>query len=884
MVTKDWEKALATIEEKPEEGHQWQYGIELDRIETLDSAIMWKRLPIHSACVLHAPIGLIEALLWAYPKGIRVKDPFTGSLPLHLACRHSAPPELVKTIIMAYPTGSRIADMVGRLPLHMACLSGASRLTFIYLLKAYPHAVLIKDDRRRTPLQYANQNPTLKSETVELLQLVHHFLEKQPAVEDDYTFEGFSTPRSVCADDSSAVSGFYEDSFSVASRHSPNTDKGVEGSPSSRSRPLLEGTNEDRLAEEFSQILEDDEEEDDIAGRVTPKFGVSRAKREQEDAPEFSPMLEEDEVDDRVTPKNEEPQAKNAQEQPGEDVSTIVGSSTSTEFSKSSVKADGATVTLAKLVFLGNKREKEQSLAGYSIKAGVLTKELSRILEEDGSAADEDASPEKSTESNGPTIMNENEGNRSRSVSDAEEPTEEKSPGGITETSESSVKEESPLDRLSKLGVLMAKNEDGQTLASSIICLDGNRQSSSDGYDQSNSTESLDSSNTELVEVEATETSNLNDKPMPDEPSVETREILASKEKASSEGDTEVIEDIEAQRQPVAAAEVELNEYAKDDHKDDESNCQDGPIASKDATELDGLEETSLENKDDLSDIQATSSKEKDGSTAAKDEEHRDNSTEAVLQECHDEQPAKEDETNDFATDHHLSTKEDDKPSMMGFAPVDVAAGCSPLTIPVSETLSRNTVTDVSVIYGRHTEKAKAAAVEQAGSLDSDSVPYEPLVDEMGTMETAETLVDHEGPGVTKDEPQVLTSPDHLTSIEIETVSSTDGTVLASNCVQNDQKRTVPMGTSEIIDVVSPNDAKADEPHKAPSEDSTKFQFDNKSDASPTGESIDAESSANIKSESPEPDVIQERDDQNKTNTPKQEERLDHSCVQEAHV
>lgn len=91
---------------------------------------------------------VIDALIWAYPKGICTKDPFSGSLPLHLACRHSAPPELVKCVVMAYPTASRIEDMVGRLPLHMACLSGASRLTFIYLLKAFPHAVILKDDRR----------------------------------------------------------------------------------------------------------------------------------------------------------------------------------------------------------------------------------------------------------------------------------------------------------------------------------------------------------------------------------------------------------------------------------------------------------------------------------------------------------------------------------------------------------------------------------------------------------------------------------------------------------------------------------------------------------------------------------------------------------------
>lgn len=210
------------IEEHSIQGSEWQYGIELDHIESHGNPQLWKRLPIHSACVLGAPIGVVEALHLAYPMGVVTKEPFTGALPLHLACCHSAPPALVKGLLMAYPIGARVADGLGRLALHQACLSGAPRLTFTYLLKAYPHAVLLKDDKGRTPPQYAKTNPIVKRATVELLELVHYFLEKSPTIEDDYKFIGFQSPRQI--QQGSVVSGFFEEDESVMGTTQPRAD------------------------------------------------------------------------------------------------------------------------------------------------------------------------------------------------------------------------------------------------------------------------------------------------------------------------------------------------------------------------------------------------------------------------------------------------------------------------------------------------------------------------------------------------------------------------------------------------------------------------------------------------------------------------------------
>lgn len=223
MVANEWQAALDMIEEHPEQSSEWQYGIELAPHETGDSPQLWKRLPIHSACVLRAPVGVVEALHLAYPIGVLMKDPITGALPLHLACRHSAPPDLVKGLVMVHPAGARVADDVGQLPLHQACLFGGSRLAFTYLLQAFPHAVLFKDDKSKTPVQYAKANPTLRKETVELLEMVHYILEKQSAFEGGCNFKGCLAHRQIqrVEGKGSIVSGFFEEEESVMGRSQP---------------------------------------------------------------------------------------------------------------------------------------------------------------------------------------------------------------------------------------------------------------------------------------------------------------------------------------------------------------------------------------------------------------------------------------------------------------------------------------------------------------------------------------------------------------------------------------------------------------------------------------------------------------------------------------
>lgn len=863
MVTKDWESALATIEERPKEARNWQYGIELDRIETSDSAIMWKRLPIHSACVLRAPIGLIEALLWAYPKGIQVKDPFTGSLPLHMACRHSAPPELVKIIVMAYPVGARITDAVGRLPLHTACLSGASRLTFIYLLKAYPHAVLIKDDQRRTPLKYAKRNPTLKPETVELLELVHHFLEKQPAVEDDYIFEGFSGPHSVHgSDDGSTVSSFYQESFSVGRRSSPYAEGSKGDSPSSGSRLLQEDTNVDKLADEFSQILEDDTKapdgEDDISGRITPKFGVSRLKKEKEQAhldrvqsedvatEELLPIKEdENSFEPEVTVEAEGAAAtlsklvslhdtddnneQNAED--SEEETSLITVDVKSETSGPVEAEKGAAITLAKLVFLTNKRETEQAITTSSVKTGALSKELSQILEEDSSAAEEESHTEDDTsvgeavETNESLVAKKRMADRGKVVVDSETSSAEVS---LVPT-EPPAKVESPLVRLSKL--LTARNDDDKGPASSVTCLGGD-QYGSDSHEQSSSTDSVENTAEASDEVEKRKP-NVKETIFDESP--RSIQDFTQEFSSSDEGN----EDIEHTRTVVVdpteqdenesfvggsqevTIEKDNNEVADipsdvcgGDTDNTESEGFKAPLSAEvpaqhaDETVVDADSDESKAPPSDENVTDGAVGEESRPSSEVQDDDRKEDYVKDIPPSAKE---STNDTDNDSAHGSIPSPKDGAPPQPMVFDPADVAAGCSPLTLPTIESLKRDHSEVTVVTNNRSTAVVKRAGTAQYVALEDEaSVPYEPLLDETDNAKAAETIPSYGG--IQKNETASALNVQATTEARIVPKEPPDGAVNAASASKESSDEPITKDSIDSIDVGSTTGIPSDSP------------------------------------------------------------------------
>mmetsp|Transcript_11311 Transcript_11311/g.15853 ORF Transcript_11311/g.15853 Transcript_11311/m.15853 type:complete len:538 (+) Transcript_11311:2-1615(+) len=100
-------------------------------------------------------VAVINALLDAYPKGIRV-DSEGGRLPLHTACAGRATPRVITTLITAYSAAARHRNKDGFLPLHLVAHWGISHPSVVILiLKAYPDATLGRNRWERTPLEEA---------------------------------------------------------------------------------------------------------------------------------------------------------------------------------------------------------------------------------------------------------------------------------------------------------------------------------------------------------------------------------------------------------------------------------------------------------------------------------------------------------------------------------------------------------------------------------------------------------------------------------------------------------------------------------------------------------------------------------------------------------
>ena len=64
--------------------------------------VLWRFLPIHSACALNPPASFVRALLQCHPRGTRTLDD-QGMLPLHYACGARCTREVLYLLLMSFP-------------------------------------------------------------------------------------------------------------------------------------------------------------------------------------------------------------------------------------------------------------------------------------------------------------------------------------------------------------------------------------------------------------------------------------------------------------------------------------------------------------------------------------------------------------------------------------------------------------------------------------------------------------------------------------------------------------------------------------------------------------------------------------------------------------
>jgi len=144
IVKRDWEAAIKRCKKAPEEASIW--------IVTKGLKGNLRFLPLHKACVLRAPLDLIENLIQAYPEGVSCED-HDGWIPIHCAS-YTGASEIIEALLKVYSSGAQNKDDKGLLPLHYACMKGVDPKIIELLILSYPAAVTIKDNAGRLPIYY----------------------------------------------------------------------------------------------------------------------------------------------------------------------------------------------------------------------------------------------------------------------------------------------------------------------------------------------------------------------------------------------------------------------------------------------------------------------------------------------------------------------------------------------------------------------------------------------------------------------------------------------------------------------------------------------------------------------------------------------------------
>lgn len=190
----DWEIAVKALENRPREARTWVVRHYEDSED-----IMWRFLPLHSACARQPPADVISTLLTAYPEAARCVDD-QGMYPLHYACGNQASREVIRLLLVANPQAARIADPRGMLPLHYLACWGPSSVSIIdMVLVANRDVKNATDSDGNTALDLAKEGEYAEKKAV--VDALERWFE-----EPKKTLETSNPPPALTAIDSSSMS------------------------------------------------------------------------------------------------------------------------------------------------------------------------------------------------------------------------------------------------------------------------------------------------------------------------------------------------------------------------------------------------------------------------------------------------------------------------------------------------------------------------------------------------------------------------------------------------------------------------------------------------------------------------------------------------------
>lgn len=166
ITDQSWDDAIAICKRDPIQAATWVVRHYDEEEEAEEQEIMWRFLPIHSACARHPPTSVVDALIKAYPDGPRCIDD-QGMYALHYACGNQASQDVIRSLLVSCPEATRIRDPRSMLPIHyLACWGPSSVSVVDMILVAHRDVIHSRDEEGKTPLDLAEESEYSEREDV----------------------------------------------------------------------------------------------------------------------------------------------------------------------------------------------------------------------------------------------------------------------------------------------------------------------------------------------------------------------------------------------------------------------------------------------------------------------------------------------------------------------------------------------------------------------------------------------------------------------------------------------------------------------------------------------------------------------------------------------
>ena len=173
ITDQDWKRAEEVCRRNPVQASTWvvRHHNGDENVNTSEREIMWRFLPIHSACARQPPASFVAALIQAYPDGPRCVDD-QGMYALHYACGNQGSHDVIRQLLVNCPSAAQIPDPNGMLPVHyLACWGPRSPAILDMMLIAHRGVVDARDAEGNTPLDLAFEGQyESRDDVIDILQ------------------------------------------------------------------------------------------------------------------------------------------------------------------------------------------------------------------------------------------------------------------------------------------------------------------------------------------------------------------------------------------------------------------------------------------------------------------------------------------------------------------------------------------------------------------------------------------------------------------------------------------------------------------------------------------------------------------------------------------